>query len=166
MVLDDIHSLMGDKTDLGEYAIWWLLILIITTGLLLLALWFFLKEAFTWCYYPIRFNRKTRKVHVTRLNGTVLTVGWDEVFFTLSTTGMGSLGASHWEIQGHVLCEDRETVKETFALALWDMGHQAHIKQYWEYIRCYMEEGPEALLKTGGGRHDQYLPVLFVKNKT
>ena len=161
MVVEDIRTLIGNQTDLGEYAIWWMLILVMTTGLLLLALWFFLKEAFTRCYYPIRFNRKTRKVHVTRLNGTVLTVGWDEVFFTLSPTGMGSLGASHWEIQGHVLGEDRQTVKETFALAFWGLEENGQpntvVRMYWEFIRRYMEEGPASVDNV----LRQCSPVLF-----
>ncbi|WP_124950328.1 hypothetical protein [Sulfuriferula thiophila] len=68
-------------------------------------------EAFAYTHYPIRFNRKTRMVHVFRLNGTVLSVPWDEVFFC-----MAALSKRFWEIQGQVMAPDGVTVRETFPL--------------------------------------------------
>jgi hypothetical protein len=53
-------------------------------GLLALALiWLLRKESFAYTHYPMRFNRKTRTVHVFRPNGTVLSVPWDQLYFTL-----------------------------------------------------------------------------------
>ena len=160
MIVATLREWFSPDLTLDKHSMLWVF-LICGFSTLLPSLWLFLKEAFTWCYYPIRFNRKTRKVHVTRLNGTVLTVGWDEVFFTLTTTGMGSLGASHWEIQGHVLGEDRETVKETFALAFWGLEENGQpntvVRMYWEFIRRYMEEGPASVDNV----LRQCSPVLF-----
>src|SRR5690554_2295242 len=68
---------------------------------------------FEWAHYthyPIRLNRKSRMVHVFRRDGSILSVPWEEVFFTLAQD------ARFWEIRGHVLDSDGETVRETFAL--------------------------------------------------
>ena len=101
---------------------------------------------FEWAYYthyPIRLNRKTQMVHVFRKNGSVLSVPWDEVFFTLDQD------AGYWEIRGHVLDSDGETVRETFALGTFnafnrDEGRRM-LHAHWEFFRRYMAEGPEAV---------------------
>ncbi|AOH35533.1 DUF6708 domain-containing protein [Luteimonas sp. JM171] len=94
-------------------------------------------------HYPIRLNRKTRMVHVFRKDGTVLSVPWDEVFFTLDRDG------GFWEIRGHVLEADRETVRETFALGTFSTldNHEGMpmLWAHWEFFRRYMEDGPEAV---------------------
>jgi hypothetical protein len=101
---------------------------------------FFFNEYFTYTYYPIRFNRKTRMVHVFRGNGPgeVLSVPWEKVYFHLgrSITLQGSM-----DIRGEIL--DGETVLDTFAL-----GHpqaEPAVREMWEFIRRYMDEGPEAV---------------------
>ncbi|PQQ39767.1 hypothetical protein C6H65_19095 [Photorhabdus luminescens] len=94
-----------------------------------------LKEWFTTTHYPIRFNRKTQMIHVYRFSGTVLSVPWKEVFFTL-TEGRGKM--REWCIDGHILADDQETVLETFSLGL--SGWRDIMPGYWEFIRCYMEE--------------------------
>ncbi|MCP5254260.1 MAG: hypothetical protein H6947_07395 [Zoogloeaceae bacterium] len=97
------------------------------------------KEAFAYTHYPIRLNRRTRMVHVFRLNGTVLTVPWDEVFFCIAALPQGD-----WEIQGHVLDADGVTVKETFPLSYYTPTSGLPVlERYWEFVRRYMEEGPE-----------------------
>ncbi|UNE63790.1 DUF6708 domain-containing protein [Xanthomonas oryzae] len=102
----------------------------------------FLKhEFFCHVYYPIRFNRKTRKIYVFRekRDGGLLIVPWDEVFFHI---GRGTDMKFLRDIRGEIL--DGEIVKDTFAL-----GHCAErdepVKEMWEFIRRYMEEGPEAV---------------------
>ncbi|QEO27192.1 DUF6708 domain-containing protein [Xanthomonas translucens] len=103
---------------------------------------FFLKhEFFRYVYYPIRFNRKTRKVYVFReeRDGGLLIVPWDKVFFHI---GRGTDMKFLRDIRGEIL--DGTIVKDTFAL-----GHCAErdepVKEMWEFIRRYMEEGPEAV---------------------
>lgn len=104
--------------------------------------WLLRKDAFAYTHYPIRLNRSTRMIHVFRLDGSVLSVPWDEVFFCL-----GALPQRGWEIQGHVLDADGQTVKETFAFAPHGVGARERemLKQYWEFVRRYMEDGPQAV---------------------
>ncbi len=101
--------------------------------------WLFSKEAFTHTHYPMRFNRKTRMVHVFRLNGTVLSVKWDDLFFCLARCTT----PSQWDVRGHVLAQDGTTVRETFSLTDWGFGSAAtHVlRGYWEFVRRYMEGG-------------------------
>ncbi|MGL6010860.1 MAG: DUF6708 domain-containing protein [Shewanella oncorhynchi] len=104
--------------------------------------WLFIKsirKEINYTHYPIRLNRKTRKVHVFRQDGTVLTTPWDKLFITqVPVTGRD------WEFQCHVLAPDGVTISETFglpALGYGEAGREAY-KGYWEFIRRYMEEGP------------------------
>lgn len=118
-----------------------------------IALWMFCKESFSYTHYPIRFDRKNRKVHVFRNNGSVASINWNEVFFTL-----GQLAHGHWEIRGHVLAPDKVTVIETFALSYSgaidpirinskskQQASNDYVHAHWEFIRRYMEDGPEEL---------------------
>ena len=97
------------------------------------------KDYFSYTYFPIRFNRRTRMVHVFRHNGAggVLSVPWDEVFFHI---GQGTTRKDFRDIRGEVL--DGDIVKDTFALGHVN-SHQA-LLEMWEFIRRYMDEGPEA----------------------
>lgn len=116
--------------------------------------WLLAKDSFAYTHYPIRFNRKTRTVHVFRTDGTVLSAQWDKIFFTLGHTGH----FNEWEVRGHVLEPDDVTVRETFALSY--VGHlsakeiasnakayfpQDFVRAHWEFIRRYMEDGPQAV---------------------
>lgn len=116
--------------------------------------WFLRKESFSYTHYPIRFNRKTRMLHVFRTNGTVSTISWDAVFFTIGHLPMWD----EWEVQGHVLDKDGNTVIESFALSYVgslsardkvldcsDPSSEDFVRAHWEFIRRYMEEGPQAV---------------------
>ena len=105
----------------------------------------FRKESFAWTHYPIRLNRKTRMMYVFRTNGTVLSVPWDEVFFTLGGAG-GSGLIQNWDLRGHVLDKDGNTVKESFTFSMVS-NKKEDLYQLWEFIRRYMEEGPQDLYK-------------------
>ena len=103
------------------------------------------KESFAWTHYPIRLNRKTRMVYVFRTNGTVLSVPWDEVIFTLGGAG-GSGLIQNWDLRGHVLDKDGNTVQESFTFSMVS-NNKDDLYQLWEFIRRYMEEGPQDLYK-------------------
>ncbi len=121
-----------------------------------LSAWFFKQDNFRFTHYPIRLNRKTRMVHVFRINGTVLSVPWDEVFFCIA-----ALPQCNWEIQGHVLDKNGVTVKETFAFMLHGTGDADRdlLVHYWEFVRRYMEDGPNSVAK-----HVKYcLPIVDKK---
>ena len=105
--------------------------------------WLVSKEAFAYTHYPMRFNRRTRMVHVFRIDGTVLSVPWNDVFFCLApcTTPF------QWDVRGHVLDRDGRTVRETFSLSDWSSGASASyvLRSYWEFVRRYMEGGAGAV---------------------
>ena len=117
--------------------------------------WLLRKECFAFTHYPIRFNRKTRMVHVFRKNGTVLSVSWDEVFFTLGHLAQWD----EYEVRGHVLEADGITVRETFALSYLgslspedaqlnrtQYSAEDYVRAHWEFVRRYMEDGPQAVV--------------------
>ncbi|MDR3433475.1 MAG: hypothetical protein P4L95_16490, partial [Rouxiella aceris] len=69
----------------------------------------FLRQSFfTWTHYPVRLNRKTQMVHVFKVGGTILSVPWNDVFFTRGRAGYGSM--PEWSIDGHILAGDGKTV--------------------------------------------------------
>lgn len=119
------------------------------------AIWMLRKECFSFTHFPIRFNRKTRMVHVFRPDGTVLSVPWNEIFFTVAENPAWREA----EIQGHVLAADRKTVLETFVLSYVGtsqshLGNSAagspaendYVRAHWEFIRRYMEDGPQSVI--------------------
>lgn len=114
----------------------------------------FCKEI-NYTHYPIRFNRKTKTIHVFRQDGSVLSVKWSEVFFTQMPLSRGA-----WDIVGHVLDKDGITVRETFALPATTMSSKDResSKGYWEFVRRYMEEGPSSVL-------DELSVCLPIKDK-
>ena len=95
------------------------------------------KEWFRKTHYPIRFNRKNKMVYVYQVNGEALSVPWNKIFFT-SASSKGAM--PEWGIDGHLLADDGETVVNTFSLAVSVMGSKKLLSEYWEFIRCYMEE--------------------------
>lgn len=124
----------GDDTP----PVWFLVtIALIPLPLLALLVWLFFKDAFLRTHFPTRFNRRTRMVHAMRLDGSVLSVAWDAVFFCLARCTT----PSQWDVRGHVLDADGITVRETFSLGDWDFGASAHrtLRGHWEFVRRYME---------------------------
>jgi hypothetical protein len=116
--------------------------------------WMLKKESFAFTHYPIRFDRKNRMVHVFRTNGSILSTSWDDIFFTLGCMNQWN----EWEVRGHVLGADNVTVLETFALSyVGSVGStgitagnllltsQDFVRAHWEFIRRYMEDGPESV---------------------
>ncbi|MQA38127.1 DUF6708 domain-containing protein [Rugamonas aquatica] len=143
----DFHGETDDATLLT-------IVGVIMLPLLAAAGWLLLKESFAYTHYPMRFNRKTRMVHVFRPDGTVLTVPWDKLFFTLGHMAQWD----EWEVRGHVLAPDQETVQESFALSYVGSLNandinparayssvEDYVRGHWEFIRRYMEDGPQAV---------------------
>ena len=107
-----------------------------------------LKESFAYTHYPIRLNRKTRIVYVFRADGSVLTVPWGDLYFTLDYEQ--EVAGRAWENRAHVLEPDGETVRETFALGFNSSGDaegMSILRSRWEFYRRYMDEGPPAVTK-------------------
>ncbi len=139
-----MEPLFGDFPT--ENGLWGMLVFggVAFSGLAGLGSWMAGKELFRWTYYPIVLDRKRRQVHVFRLDGTVLTAPWDKIYFTLGQ-GKGTFGWLNWDIRGLILAEDGVTVQETFAFCIaTSRVENAH--SHWEFLRRYMEEGPQAVL--------------------
>ena len=117
------------------------------------AIWMLKKESFSYTHSPLHFHRVSRMVHVFRTNGTVLSVPWDKIFFTLGHLRQWN----EWEVRGHVLGPDNLTVRETFSLSYVgslatadtvpnvQYSSQDFVRAHWEFIRRYMEECPQAV---------------------
>jgi hypothetical protein len=93
---------------------------------------FLLKDWFRKTHYPVRFNRKRQLVHIYQVSGGIITVPWNDIFFTTSKQRIS------YCIVGHLLAEDKETVLNTFSFGY--VGQREELSLYWEFIRCYMEE--------------------------
>lgn len=94
-----------------------------------------LKSWFTWTHYPVRFNRKTKMVHVFKVDGTIISVPWNEVFFTRGRAGRGAM--PEWSIDGHILADDKKTVIDTFSLGFSNTRRE--LVKNWAFVRSYME---------------------------
>ncbi|MCY0803620.1 hypothetical protein N0398_21635 [Providencia rettgeri] len=101
------------------------------------------KEWFAWTHYPIRFDRKNQLVHATRIDGSVFTVPWQDIFFTTGLNHRKEIGKDYY-ISGHVLAEDGITIIDTFCLPA-SHGNLEELRAHWEFVRRYMEEGPQGM---------------------
>jgi hypothetical protein len=112
---------------------------------LVATLYLFTRDAFTYTHYPIRFNRQNRQVYVFRRDGTVLKVGWESIVWTIYGHNIGTRDLF---VVGHVMADDKKTIKETFALSTTDAGApgEQNLKSLFEFFRRYMEEGPGPVL--------------------
>lgn len=122
-----------------------ILISLATVALVLAGLYLFTRDAFTYTHYPIRFNRQNRQVYVFRRDGTVLKVEWDKIVWTIYGHNIGTRDLF---VVGHVMADDKKTIKETFALSTTDAGApgEQNLKSLFEFFRRYMEEGPGPVL--------------------
>lgn len=98
-------------------------------------------ELFTQRRLLIRFNRKTRQVHLHRPKyaGGVVTLSWDKVYAAPESAGMPLL----------LLWLPHETGQPfmIFAAVGKRAGTAQDLLDEWEFIRRYMEDGPESVPK-------------------
>lgn len=106
----------------------------------------FTRDAFTYTHYPIRFNRQNRQVYVFRRDATVLKVAWDKIVWTIYGHNIGTRDLF---VVGHVMGDDKKTIKETFGLSLTTAGRagEEKLRNHFEFFRRYMEEGPGPVLE-------------------
>ena len=115
--------------------------------LLVCSLHLLTRDAFTHTHYPIRFNRQNRQVYVFRRDGTVLKAGWRDICWTIHEHGTG---VKEGYVMGHILSDDKKTIKESFALSLvtvTDPVGVQDLRDHFEFFRRYMEEGPAQVLE-------------------
>lgn len=102
-----------------------------------------LTESFCYTHYPIRFNRKTKMVYIFQRNGTIISAPWDKIFFCADQFSYMTV-FKQWDIRGHILADDNKTILSTFQLG-YSSFVKGYTESYWEFVRRYMEEGPEAV---------------------
>jgi hypothetical protein len=147
IVLMDQWPTLSDAKK--QEAFWACLALVVMFFSAIIFIWFWRvrKECYRYTHYPIRFNRKTRMVHVFRLDGTVMSESWDKLCFTLCRHSF--MDGSEWEVRAHRLSEDGATVLETFGLT-GTVSHKEKdeplLRGVWELVRRYMEDGPQEVL--------------------
>ena len=137
-----------------EQGIFSLFIVAISLPLICFGIWLLKKDSFAYTHYPIRFNFKAKMVYVFRTDGSVLSVPWGQIFFTLGHLQQWN----EWEVRGHVLEPDNVTVRETFALSYigtlspkdiapgsTQFSSEDFVRAHWEFIRRYMEDGPQSI---------------------
>ncbi|GJH25388.1 DUF6708 domain-containing protein [Caballeronia novacaledonica] len=144
--------LVPTSTDWQGIVLWWA----ICSPFWAYMLWILRKESFRWTHYPIRFNYRKRMVYVFCLDGVIRSAKWDDLFFTISRCRRSytpGSGPQIWDIRGHALKADQETVEWTFALH-GDSEDPRQLKNGWEFVRRYMEEGPKAVFGDVHWCHD------------
>ena len=96
-------------------------------------------ELFTTWHYPIRFNRKTRKVYVRQYNRKVEVYNWDDLTFFIAYI------SEDRDIRAVTFDKDGETVTGMFALAFQNNVIDQSLISYFEFIRRYMEGDDQQL---------------------
>ena len=131
----------SEKIILGAVATW-----IIAIPFIVFTAWAAHFEAFTFTHWPVRLNRHNRMVYVFRRKsaGGMLALKWDDIYFCM---GPGQPYAGRpplvWDIRGHVLAPDKKTVLDTFSVGIHCTKDL--LPAHWEYLRRYMEEGPQSI---------------------
>ncbi|WP_349681575.1 DUF6708 domain-containing protein, partial [Psychrobacter sp. UBA6730] len=97
-----------------------------------------LVDHYTW-HYPIRFNRKTRKVYVRQYNRKVEVYNWDDLTFFIAYINEDK------DIRAVTFDKDGETITGMFALAFQDEVFDKSLISYFEFIRRYMEGDDQQL---------------------
>jgi hypothetical protein len=130
--------------DFNGWVLFGVLALIASPGIIL-AVWTFLRECFRLTHYPIRLNRKLRKLYaIDPYSLKVIEADWDKMVFVLERCLHTPMRITQWEILGHVLDEDGQTVRATLPFSIVS-AQQDLLKRHWEYMRRYMEDGVEEI---------------------
>lgn len=100
------------------------------------------KDVFTYRHAAIRFNRKTRQIHVfySPSLGGARSYNWDDVIPTVDRE------AQHGFYVLSMIAADpkRERYYDTFTVGQ-QLGKREDCLAWWEYIRRFMEEGPDSV---------------------
>lgn len=136
-------SFMAFSDGETVFAVLGLLATVLWAATLAVSIWTFLRECFRLTHYPIRLNRKLRKLYaVDPYSLKVIEADWDKMVFVLDKCRHTPMRITQWEILGHVLDEDGQTVRATLPFSIVS-AQQDLLKRHWEYMRRYMEDGVE-----------------------
>lgn len=99
-------------------------------------------DLFACRYYPIRFNRLTKKVHIFRNNGAngevVVSWGSERLFFFV---GWGNQNKELCDLRCHILDKNR-TIVDTFTVGTFT-DDPSRVRGRWEFINRYMDGGAD-----------------------
>ncbi|PKF35337.1 DUF6708 domain-containing protein [Acinetobacter proteolyticus] len=140
-----------------------LLMSLFILGVFFIYKFFLKKDLFGYTHYPIRFNRKNRKVYVFKNKDDIRVFDWDCLKVAFTRIDTGSSRKRDYDIRLSQLSKDG-TIEDAFSLSYINSaetieyteedGYQfsfdveaAQFASNWEYIRCYMEEGIEESYK-------------------
>jgi hypothetical protein len=99
-------------------------------------------ECFAFTHYPIRYNRKNRCVYIWRPKGQAVKAKWDELcFFPMPR----SHPLAERLIVAAILSADKSKIEDMFFLGTQG-GDSDQQKMYVEFLRRYMDQGPEAVV--------------------
>ena len=122
-----------------------LFVIPLLSGFICFALYTLKKEWFAWTHYPIRFDRKNRLVYAYRIDGSIITAKWDDIFFTSGLFYKKSMKDEYY-ISGHILDKDKSTIIDTFCLPATSFS-KTELLTHWEFVRRYMEDGPQDIIQ-------------------
>jgi len=133
--IENFSRLTGNK--FVEMVLFDIFFLLLFVPVAIFFIWLLRHDSFDYTHYPMRFNRKTRMVHVFTSwgKGEIFSAPWDEMFFNATMKGVDGAFA----IRGHKLAKDGKTVLATFQLpkhSEWDSEYRF---LQWEFVRQYME---------------------------
>lgn len=103
------------------------------------------RDIFRYQYYPIRFDRRERKVHIFAGGRRgVISVPWSSVNFVIGRDKpLGPDEGATYDLRGLVMKGDH--VVHTFAVGSDSGSNPGITLAHWEMIRCFMEDGRSAL---------------------
>jgi len=121
-------------------------------------LWFIhlRKDLFQYTHYPVRFNRITRKIYLLRPKhlGGIVALDWDTAEVCINPKmseldGTGGFVMLGWDKETHSVRDADGHLKDDFEITFVGKPtrNASELLAFWEYIRRYMEEGPEAAPK-------------------
>ena len=151
MIAVFFHLLISNSEDLYLWPVF-LFGIAVGVGVSAASVWSASKEFFRLTHYPIRLNRKLRKIYAfDPRTMKLLEMDWDKTYFTIQPTRT-RIPQQQWEILALTIDADGETVRHVLPFTGMWIDKETQIR-HWEYLRRYMEEGPEAII--------EYSPVFL-----
>ncbi|NWO57136.1 DUF6708 domain-containing protein [Chromohalobacter israelensis] len=100
------------------------------------------RELFRKTHYPMRFNRRDRKVYAWSQDMGVVTMNWDDIQFYSSqaTKSQDRRGLSREEIRGYVRDSHGNMLYHLVFFKYEGLKGMKGVLEIWELVRRYMEE--------------------------
>lgn len=112
-----------------------IIFILFLSGIVFIFFYMLKRECFSYTHFPIRFNRKLKKVYVIQPNKKILVANWQDFHI-----GLQQYSRSGWDVRFSLL-DDQEKVTETFALPYTGFSqYSSELLEHWEFVRRYMED--------------------------